>query len=77
MENHHQSRFQLYRVKSKLQAVKRTGSGIEEIVAIYPGTTVLVTGGERESGMVDMLADGEFVSVLKRHLDEHAEPAGT
>lgn len=74
MENPH-SRFQLYRVKSKMQAVKRNGSGVEEIVTIYPGTTVLVTTPERDSGTVDLLADGEFVSVLKRHLDEHADPA--
>ncbi len=69
------SRFKLYRVKSKIQGVKRDGSGVEEIVTVYPGTTVLVTGEERESGMVDMLADGEFVSVLKRHLEEHADIA--
>ena len=44
-------------------------------MTVYPGTTVLVTGEERESGMVDMLAEGEFLSVLKRHLDEHADLA--
>jgi hypothetical protein len=65
------ARFQLYRVKSKIQAVKRDGTGVEEFVTIYPGTTVLVTGQERQSGMVDILADGEFVSVLKRELEEH------
>lgn len=74
MENS-RSRFQPYRIKSKMQAVKRNGSGIEEIITIYPGTTVLVTSEERESGMVDLLADGEFVSVLKRHLDDHADLA--
>lgn len=74
MEND-RSRFKLYRVKSKIQGVKRDPSGVEEIVTVYPGTTVLVTGEERESGMVDMLAEGEFLSVLKRHLDEHADLA--
>jgi len=56
-----------------MQAVKRDGTGVEEIVTIYPGTTVLVTGEERQSGMVDILADGEFVSVLKRQLEEHGD----
>jgi hypothetical protein len=68
-----QGRFKLYRVKSKIQAVKRDGTGVEEFVTIYPGTTVLVTGQERQSGMVDILADGEFVSVLKRELEEHGD----
>jgi hypothetical protein len=53
MEKGH-ARFKLYRVKSKIQAVKRDGTGVEEIVTLYPGTTVLVTGEERQSGMVDM-----------------------
>jgi hypothetical protein len=66
-------RFKLYRVKSRMQAVKRDGTGVEEFVTIYPGTTVLVTGQERQSGMVDILADGEFVSVLKRELEEHGD----
>jgi len=69
------SRFKLYRVKSKFQGVKRDAAGLQEIVTVYPGTTVLVTGEERQSGMVDMLAEGEFLSVLKRHLEEHADPA--
>ena len=56
-----------------MQAVKRDRTGVEEFVTIYPGTTVLVTGEERQSGMVDILADGEFVSVLKRELDEHGD----
>jgi hypothetical protein len=66
-------RFKLYRIKSTVPAVKREGTGIEEIVNLYPGTTVLVTGQARESGSVDVLADGEFLSVLMRHLEEHAE----
>ena len=68
-----QNRFKLYRVKSQIQAVKRDGTGVEEFVTIYPGTTVLVTGQERQSGLVDILADGEFVSVLKRELEEHGD----
>ena len=72
MEQGH-NRFKLYRVKSNIQAVKRDGTGVEEFVTIYPGTTVLVTGQERQSGMVDILADGEFVSVLKRELEEHGD----
>jgi hypothetical protein len=72
MEQRH-NRFKLYRVKSTMQAVKRDGTGVEEIVNIYPGTTVLVTGEERQSGMVDILADGEFVSVLRRQLEEHGD----
>jgi hypothetical protein len=69
------SRFKLYRVKSKIQGVKHDPNGVEEIVTVYPGTTVLVTGEERESGMVDLLAEGEFLSVLKRQLEEHADLA--
>lgn len=72
MDRNH-ARFKLYRVRSKMQAVKRDRTGVEEFVTIYPGTTVLVTGQERQSGMVDILADGEFVSVLKRELDEHGD----
>jgi hypothetical protein len=68
--NKNHSRFKLYQVKSKIHAVKRDGTGVEEIITIYPGTHVLVTSEERQSGMVDVLADGEFVSVLKRELEE-------
>ena len=67
------ARFKFYRIKAKIQAVKRDGTGVEEIVTIYPGTTVLVTGQARASGMVDILADGEFVSVLERQLEEHGD----
>jgi hypothetical protein len=72
MEQRH-PRFKLYRVKTQIQAVKRDGTGVEEIVNIYPGTTVLVTGEARQSGMVDILADGEFVSVLQQQLEEHGD----
>jgi hypothetical protein len=67
------SRFKLYRVNSKIQAVKHDGTGVEEFVTIYPGTNVLVTSEERQSGMVDVLADGEFVSVLRRELEEYGD----
>jgi hypothetical protein len=71
------SRFKLYRIKSNVPAVKRDGTGIEEIVTLYPGTTVLATGEPRTSGYIDVFADGEFLSVLTRHLEEDAElPAG-
>jgi len=72
MEQTH-PRFKLYRLKSPMQAVRRDTSGIEEIVTIYPGTNVLVTSEVRPSGLVDILADGEFVSVSQRQLEEHAD----
>jgi hypothetical protein len=67
------SHFKLYRIKSKVPAVKRDGTGVEEIVTLYPGTAVLATGEARNSGYVDVFADGEFLSVLTRHLEEDAE----
>lgn len=72
MEKNH-GRFKLFRVKSKIHAVKRDRTGVEELVTIYPGTNVLVTSEERQSGMVDVLADGEFVSVLRRELEEYGD----
>jgi hypothetical protein len=67
------ARFKRYRVKATIHAVKRDRRGVEEFVTIYPGTNVLVTSEERQSGMVDVLADGEFVSVLRRELEEYGD----
>jgi hypothetical protein len=67
------SRFKLYRIKANVSAVKRDGTGVQEVVTLYPGAIVLVTGEPRPSGYVDLFADGEFLSVLTRHLEERAE----
>jgi hypothetical protein len=61
-----------YRLTSALLAVKSGGSG-STLITVHAGLTVTVTDRPKPSGLVDVLVDGDKVSMFLRDLEERAE----
>ena len=62
-----------YRLKSALIALKADDESGLHIVTVKAGATVKLSGAVQRSGLVDVIADGEPLSMFVRDLEERAE----